>query len=344
MIIYRHANDIPGTVKGGVAALGNFDGFHRGHHVVLGEAGRVARQAEIPFGVITTEPHPRSFFQPDQVPFRLTPFQAKIQLLERFGLDFALVLPFNAELAQTKPADFVHDVIVDGLGLSHVVVGYDYRFGHGRKGDAALLAELGNELSFKATVIDPVTFGVEGSAGEVYSSTHIRDALRNGEVRRAAAMLGHWWSVRGHVLAGAGRGHKLGFPTANLEFQDSLVPRHGVYAVRILRGADMAEEIVEGVANVGTRPTFDDGQVLLEAHIFDFDRNINGEHLTVEFVGFIRPELRFGGADELVSQIQKDCQAAHSLLSDPENSRDRLPPVTLENYLARFPEPPARRL
>ncbi len=346
MRILRHSADITPAFRGGVVALGNFDGLHRGHQVVIGEAGRLARAMDAPFAVFVTEPHPRQFFRPDAPPFRLTPFRERVRLMQGFAPDLLLAPAFDRTLAGTHHADFVREILLAHLGARHLVVGFDYRFGRGRGGSVETLAWMGAMEGFGLTVVPPVRFGIEGAAGEVYSSSLVRAALREGRARRAAALLGHWWSISGHVRRGDRRGRELGFPTANILLPaESVRPRHGVYAVRLLiEEADggSAGEAFEGVANFGRRPTVGDAGELLEVHLFDFDGDLYGRHVRVEFVGFIRPERRFEGLDALKAQIARDVRAARLLLADPENRRDHLPPPTLERYLAEHPEPPVR--
>lgn len=337
MKIFRHATGLPDDCRGSIAAMGNFDGFHRGHQAVVGEAGRIARGKGKPLAVFTTEPHPRSFFSGDGDRFRLTPFRGRANLLENFGVDLMFVMPFDKNLAGTSAETFVSDILVGGLGIGHVVIGYDYRFGMGRRGDVGMLRELGKDCGLEVSVVDPISVGVEGAAGEVYSSTLVRDALRTGEARRAAALLGHWWTVNGRIIEGDKRGRTIGFPTANMTLQESLVPAHGVYAVRV--SLDGHSEVLEGVANVGRRPTFSGAGVLLETHLFNFDEDIYGQHQGVELVGFIRRERKFDGIDALKEQIAKDCKVARGILADPENTRSHFNPPTLERYLELFPQP-----
>lgn len=335
MKLFRHATRLPDDCRDSVAALGNFDGFHRGHQAVVGEAGRIAHAKGKKLAVFTTEPHPRSFFSNEGDRFRLTPFRQRANLLESFGVDLLFVMPFDEALAATEAALFVTDILARDLGISHAVIGYDYRFGKGRLGDAELLRETGKKCGIGVSVVEPISVGVEGAAGEVYSSTLVRDALRRGEARRAAALLGHWWTVNGRVIEGDKRGRTIGFPTANMTLQESLVPAHGVYAVRVK--LEDSAEVLEGVANVGRRPTFSDAGVLLEVHLFDFDEDIYGQHQSVELVGFIRRERKFDGIDSLKEQIAKDCKVAHGILADPENARSRFEPPTLDRYLELFP-------
>lgn len=339
MQIFRHATRLPKDCRDSVAALGNFDGFHRGHQAIVGEAGRIARDSSRRLAVFTTEPHPRSFFSGDGDRFRLTPFRERAHLLENFGVDLMFVLPFDKALSETGAETFISDILARDLGISHAVIGYDYRFGQGRGGDTALLRDVGKKCGIGVSVVEPVSVGVEGAAGEIYSSTLVRDALRAGGARRAAALLGHWWTVNGRVIEGDKRGRTIGFPTANMTLQESLVPAHGVYAVRVTLEGRPAGEPLEGVANVGRRPTFGDAGILLEVHLFDFDEDIYGQHQAVELVGFIRRERKFDGIDTLKEQIAKDCKVAKGILADPENARSRFDPPTLDRYLEMFPDP-----
>lgn len=339
MQIFRHPTHLADDCRGSVAALGNFDGFHRGHQAVVGEAGRIARGKSRPLAVFTTEPHPRSFFSGDGDRFRLTPFRQRANLFESFGVDLLFVLPFDRALSEMEAGTFVSDILARELGVAHAVIGYDYRFGKGRHGDAALLREAGKDCGIAVSVVEPISVGVEGAAGEIYSSTLVRDALRAGAARRAAALLGHWWTVNGRIIEGDKRGRTIGFPTANMTLQESLVPAHGVYAVRVALEGRPGGEMLEGVANVGRRPTFGSAGVLLEVHFFDFDEDIYGRHQGVELVGFIRRERKFDGIDSLKEQIAKDCKVAKRILADPENARSRFNPPTLEHYLEMFPDP-----
>lgn len=344
MKLYRHPNEIAQEEKGCVVALGNFDGFHRGHHVVIGEAGRLAREQGLNLAVVVTEPHPISFFQPDKAPFRLTPFRPRSQLLEKFGVDILLVLNFDQSLASLAAQKFVHSVLLDGLGVKHICVGYDYRFGAKRGGDVGLLNDMGKEEGFGVSVIDPVVVGIDGYAGKVYSSTLVRTALENGEPRKAGALLGHWWSINGRITEGDHRGRTIGFPTANIELGECLQPKLGVYAVRaILEEEDSrddagARHVYNGVANIGMRPTFDKRDVLLEVHLFDFDQDIYDQHMRVELVSYLREEKKFDSIDDLKAQINLDSEVAKIVLNEPDNWRNRLEPPTIERYFSRFPD------
>ncbi len=340
MRVFRHPDEYSASDRGAVVALGNFDGFHRGHQVVIGEAGRLARDMGVHLTVVVTEPHPVSFFAPHVPPFRLTPFRERAQLLEAFGVDQLLVLPFDKNLAGLSAQDFVNDILVDAIGAVHVCVGYDYRFGNGRGGGTDVLAWMGEMEGFGLSVIQPVTVGLEGYAGDVYSSTLVRKALQNGQARKAAALLGHWWSINGRVCEGDQRGRTIGFPTANLELGESLQPKLGVYAVRVT--IENESKIYNGVANIGNRPTFDKNDVMLEVHLFDFDSDLYNKHVRVQLVAFLREEKKFDGLESLKSQIAQDSRVAKIVLAEPENDADRLEAPTLDLYLKLFPKPHVR--
>lgn len=340
MRIFRHPDEIGKKERGAVVALGNFDGFHRGHQVVIGEAGRLARAMGLNLTVVVTEPHPVSFFAPHLPSFRLTPFRERAQLLESFGVDQLLVLPFNKDLASMTAQDFVTDILVNAIDAKHICVGYDYRFGQGRGGGTDVLGWMGYMEGFGLSVIQPVTVGLEGYAGDIYSSTLVRKALQNGEARKAAALLGHWWSINGKVTQGDQRGRTIGFPTANIELGESLMPKLGVYAVRV--AVEGTDRIYAGVANIGKRPTFDKRDVLVEVHLFNVDQDLYDQHLRVQLVAFLRPETKFDGLDSLKLQISTDCKVAKIVLAEPENAADRFETPTLDRYLELFPAPHVR--
>lgn len=325
MKIFRHYDNIPDECRGSVIALGNFDGFHKGHQIVIAETGRIAREMNASLAVLTVEPHPRSFFNPSQEDFRLTSFRTKAHLLDAFGVDVLYTLPFDNILSRMPAQDFVLDVLLDKLGALHVVTGYDYRFGAGRGGGTDVLGWLSKMEQFGFSIVDKV---MEGD--HIYSSTNIRESLRRGRVREVAGRLGHWWGIEGHVIKGDQRGRTIGFPTANISMDGYLKPLSGVYAVRVMMEGD---RVVQGVANVGRRPTFDKKDILLEVHLFDFTDEIYDHPVRVEFVDFIREEMKFDGLDSLKSQIEKDCRTARELLAKAENARDFIPAPRLEDFL-----------
>ena len=257
-------------------------------------------------GAVVFEPHPREYFQPDKPHFRLTQLPLKLRLLEQLGVDVAVVLAFDATLARLSADEFIARVLVDALAARQVVVGYDFRFGKGRGGDPEGLRRAGEALGFGVTVIGQVA-----EAGEVFSSSAIRAELAQGDVKGAAQMLGWWWRVAGVVRSGAKRGTGLGFPTANIALAPGTALAHGIFAVRVhVDGSRHA-----GAAYLGTRPTFDDGSPVLEVFLFDFDGDLYGREIEVEFIDFIRPDRRFDGAASLQAQMERDCDRAREVLA-----------------------------
>ena len=304
MRILRNTRDLPAEARGAVVALGNFDGVHRGHQALIGKARGLADDAGAKLVAVVFEPYPREFFRPDAEPFRLTPFRAKSRLLDALGVDFLIELHFDAAMAATQAPDFVAEVLVKELAVSHVVVGEDFRFGKGRSGDAVTLAYMGEMEGFGVTVFAPLAAGSDRKI----SSSRIRAALREGHPDEAARLLGHWWSVEGVVVPGDKRGRSIGIPTANLHVKGTLVPAFGVYAVRVHIGAEA--KIYDGVANFGLRPTFAVSEPLLEAHLFDFTGEFYGEWVRVELIAYLRPERKFESLEALKAQIAVDSRAA----------------------------------
>jgi riboflavin kinase / FMN adenylyltransferase len=306
MRIFERYHDLPAAVRGSVLTIGNFDGVHRGHQALLGQVRALARALDRPTAALLFEPHPRALFQPDKPHFTLTPLPRKLLLLERFGLDIAFVLPFDAAFAALTAQAFVECVLVAGLGVRHVVIGYDFRYGARRTGDPEALRRAGAEHGFGVSVVSQV-----GEAGEVFSSSAIRAELAQGDVGGAAEVMGHHWRVSGRVLGGAGRGTGLGFPTANLKLPRDVALGHGIYAVRIyMNGARF-----NGAAYLGTRPTFDDGDPVLELFLFDFDGNLYGREIEVEFIAFVRPDAKFASIEALKEQMRQDCARAEAILA-----------------------------
>ena len=320
MIVVHGIDDVPAQVRGGVLAIGNFDGVHRGHQAlvaaVIEEARRRGGPHEVPAGAIVFEPHPREFFQPDKPHFRLTPLPRKLKLLESLGLDAAVVVRFDAALAGLSAAAFIERVLVEGLAARHVMIGYDFRFGKGRDGDPDVLRQAGSAHGFGVTVVAQVA-----EAGEVFSSSAIRAELAQGDVEGAAQMLGWWWRVAGTVVGGARRGSGLGFPTANIALLPGTALAHGIYAVWVHVGGERHA----GAAYLGTRPTFDDGAPMLEVFLLDFDGDLYGREIEVEFIGHIRGDRRFDGIEPLKAQMAHDCEQARVILeaapAEPDASR-----------------------
>ncbi len=302
MQIFRHYEHLPAAARGAAVAIGNFDGVHRGHQALIAHTKTLGDK----LGVLVFEPHPQEFFKPGGERFRLTPFRAKARLLEQFGADVLYALHFDAAMAALTAEDFIAKVLVEGLGVRHVVVGQDFQFGKGRGGNVDLLKARGKERGFAVSVFDPV-----GTADDPkISSTRIREALRDGKPDFAARLLGHWWTVEGRVQPGDQRGRTIGFPTANVSLEGYLEPALGVYAVRV----EVGGKSHDGVANFGRRPTFDKKDVLLEVHLFDFADDIYGQQIVVSFVAYLRPEMKFSGLDALKAQIGADGKAALRLL------------------------------
>jgi riboflavin kinase / FMN adenylyltransferase len=310
MRVFRHTN-ASDDARGAVVAAGNFDGVHLGHQAVLGEAKALARRLDAPFAVLTFEPHPRVVFQPGLPPFRLTPFRAKSRELETLGVDLLFTLHFDLAFAQKTAEEFVAEVLVAGLGIKAVVVGYDFVFGNKRRGTAELLKTEGSKHGFDVNVVAPVSV----SGGVVYSSTQIREHLVAGRPRDAAALLGRPWEIDGRVDVGDKLGRTIGFPTANIDLADYLRPAPGVYAVRAGIEEGGKTEWHDGAANLGWRPTVGGKDLRLEAHLFDFSGDLYGKHLRVAFIERLRPEQRFAGLDALKAQIAADCQKAREILA-----------------------------
>jgi riboflavin kinase / FMN adenylyltransferase len=321
MRLYRDPAGVPADAKGAYAAIGNFDGVHRGHQAVIGEAIRLARAAGRKSAVITFEPHPRRVFKPDLPPFLLTSARMKIATLRGLGVDLCFALRFDRHLAGVTAEAFVADMLVGALGLQGVVAGYDFVFGKARGGSPeTLVAEMrkaGRDAKIVAPALDAAAAGSAGGKtgpeAFVYSSTGVRDALKSGDPRAAARILGRPFAIEGRVRHGEARGRTIGFPTANLALGPYLPPAFGVYAVRV-DGA-VAGRTLGGVANLGVRPTVGgDPAPRLEVHLFDFAGDLYGRRLTVSLIEFLRPERKFDGLDALKAQIAADASAARKLV------------------------------
>ena len=299
---------IEGPLRGGVIALGNFDGFHAGHQAVVGRAVHHAKDEGLPAIVATFDPHPVRFFKPDVPPFRLTTLDQRQELFAAAGADAMLVLPFDAALAGTTAQDFITGLLLDRYGAAGVVTGADFVFGKGRGGDVVTLADHARRLGFFTEMVAPVD-----DTQEVISSSRIREALQTGDCEAATRLLTRPFTVCGIVQHGDKNGRLLGFPTANIEMGQYLRPRYGIYAVT---GRLPDGRILKGAANLGIRPSFDPPKELLEPHFFDFAEDLYGQEIDVAFHAFIRPEAKFDDMDALMTQIAADCDAAKRLLAD----------------------------
>lgn len=297
----------PPGLEGAVAAIGNFDGVHQGHMAVIERARRLAEKLGRPCVVLTFEPHPTDFFKGANTIFRLTPRDTKAKILERLGIDGMIVLTFDKSLAGLPAEAFVTDILLRRLGIGAVVAGYDFHFGADRSGTPAFLAEAGGRHGFTVEIVDRV---VAQAADAATSSTATRAALEAGDAALAARLLGHPYAIMGKVIQGQRLGRTLGFPTVNLLPDPSCRLRQGVYAVRVM----VSNKIYDGVANYGRRPTFDNGPALLEAYLFDFSGNLYGETIEVQFVDWIRPEVKFASGGALVAQMKQDEARAKEIL------------------------------
>ena len=310
MRIFRHYTDLPDDARGVVVAIGNFDGVHKGHRKVINEAGTTARALGVPWAVLTFEPHPTSVFRPDGEPFRLTTMRTKVRLIEEMGVDQVLVQHFDKDFASLDANAFIDEVLVAGLGARHVVSGYDFEFGKGRGGNCDVLLSSGREKGFGFTAVPKVT----DEAGEVYSSTRAREALKAANPRAATAIMGRPFEIEGIVEHGDARGRELGFPTANLKMGDYLHPATGIYAVKAGIDEGMETRWLDGAGSFGYRPQFGGTHELMEAYLFDFDGDLYGKHLRVQLVEYLRPEKTFDGVEALKAQIALDCDQAREIL------------------------------
>lgn len=306
MIILRDSTPVPAGCKGAVLAIGNFDGLHLGHRAIISTTLGLARTQGKTAGILTFEPHPRRVFRPDLPMLKIFPFRRKVELLGEMGADFVRVVRFTRAFSQTTAADFVHMLLHRQLQVSHVVTGEDFIFGHQRTGNAALLKQMGEELGFAATACEAVLH-----QGERCSSTRLRALLAEGNMAWAATLMGRPYSISGRVQPGDQRGRELGFPTANILPPPVFLPATGVYAVRtIINGTTL-----NGVANLGRRPTFNGSQMRLEVHLFDWQGDLYGQTLMVSLVAHLRHEQKFASVDALRAQIQQDCLQARRVLN-----------------------------
>ena len=300
--------DLPEPVRAAAVALGNFDGVHRGHQRVIADALQAARRLGVPAGVISFEPHPRRWFQPEAEPFRVTTVNQQARALEALGVERLYVLPFDADLAAMSDEDFARRVLAEGLGARHVAVGFDVTFGKGRTGSPERLRVFGERYGFSVSVTERMA----GDGDVKLSSTAVREALKAARPDKAAAVLGRPFAIEGEVIHGDKRGRTIGVPTANVALGDYVRPAYGVYAVRT-RLPD--GRVIDGVASLGVRPMFATPEPLLEVWLFDFDENLYGRTIETELVAWLRPELTFDGLDALKRQIDADAARAREALA-----------------------------
>ena len=296
--------DISKEAKGCVIAIGNFDGVHRGHLALLGAAKKISEQHNAPMGVLTFEPHPKRLFRPDEPPNRISAPNVKRRRLEKFGVEYLFSLPFDWDFASQSSTEFIQKILKDGLGVTHVVVGDDFCFGQMRKGSPQDIEMAG----IPTTTIEKVPC----ANGEVLSSSRIRQALRAGELDKANEVLGWEWEISGEVIKGDQRGRELGYPTANVNLDQTIHPAYGVYATLVqIEGEDIWRP---AATNIGIRPMFEVPVAQVESFIFDFDTEIYGKILRIKPVKRLRSEAKFNSLDELIVQMDKDCQQAREIL------------------------------
>ena len=300
---------LPDMLRGGIVAIGNFDGVHRGHQAVLRRALEDAALASVPALVLTFEPHPRTVFNENAPVYRLTPAPMKSRLLRELRFNGVVEYPFTREFASRSAESFLNDILISELGISGVVTGFDFHFGRNRQGGPAYLIEAGARLGFTVDLID----AFRDEETEVVSSSRIRECLASGDVSRANDLLGYRYSIEGEVIQGRRIGRTLGYPTANFRLAPESGLRHGVYAVRVRRSDG---SLHDGVASFGRRPTVEEsGEALLEVFIFDFEAGIYGETCTVSLFGFLRGEEKFYGLETLTAQMRRDEAEARALLA-----------------------------
>ena len=309
MRIIRDYQFVDPEDRGASVAIGNFDGVHRGHISVIDMAKTAGDTLGAPLGILTFTPHPREYFAPNAPSFRLMSPQARATRLEKLGVERLYELNFNTALSSLSAREFAQHVVAEGLGLKHIVVGADFCFGKGRSGTASDLVAFGKEFGFGVTIA-----ALLENQGDLVSSTNIRDALSGGRPRDAAAMLGHWHRIEGEVIGGEQRGRELGFPTTNMSVDGLHQPKHGVYAVLVdvLDGPHQGS--YHGAASLGVRPMFGENLANLETFIFDFSGDLYGATLSIAFVEYLRPELKFDGLDALIAQMTADCDKARDIL------------------------------
>ena len=305
MDLVRGLHNLQARHRHCAASIGSFDGVHRGHQAVLNQLQQAALQRDLPAVLVTFEPLPREYFFPDSSPPRLTRLREKLQAMSLYGVKRVFSLRFDARLAELTADEFVQQILLDGLGIKYLLVGDDFRFGRDRTGNFSMLQQAGSEHDFEVDAMD--TFDIDGSR---VSSTRIRDRLLADDFEAAAALLGRPFTLSGRVAHGDKRGRTIGFPTANIKLFRQRSPLTGVYAVKMSWPGSRAQP---GVANIGTRPTIGGSRLQLEVHLFDFDEDIYGQHVEVEFVSKLRDEQRFESFTALQAQIQKDAAQARGV-------------------------------
>lgn len=313
MIVVNDIRELEGAISASCVTIGNFDGVHRGHQELISRTVQHAVKRGLLSVVVTFEPHPLRVLTGKKTPPFITLLDQKLELISALGVECCLVLPFTREMAALPPAEFVRRYLVDGLRMRQLYIGYDYAFGKGRAGNHELLCRLGQEHGFCVEQLDPVIIGEA-----VVSSTRIRDLVQSGEVWELPPLMGRFYQFKGRVVHGAGRGARLlGFPTANLDPIDELIPKRGVYAVWAELADDPDAPPMQAVANVGHNPTFGENALAVEVHVMGLDRDIYGRTMRVHFVQRLRDEMKFTGPAALVERITEDIRLARRILAAP---------------------------
>lgn len=305
-LIAESLEEFPQELKGGIVAIGNFDGLHRGHRAVLDAALGLGHGTHHTVYAMSFEPHPRTVFNPSKPVYRLTPREQKLDMLRLCGLDGALILPFTRDFAGIEANAFVQDILIDTLGISHAVTGYDFHFGRARQGTPDYLRSAGANRGFGVTIVQRE----EDEGAEVISSTRIRESLGRGEIVQANALLGYRWFFEAEVQHGDKRGRDLGYPTANLRLAENCPLLQGIYAVKVKVDGSWHD----GVASYGRRPTFDNGAALFEVHLFDFSGDLYGKTLRVHLIAYLRGEEKFDSVEALIAQMDRDSAEARAAL------------------------------
>ena len=290
-----------------VITVGNFDGVHIGHQGLLKEVKKRADKMSGTSVVLTFEPHPLKVLKEKKIPL-ITPFERKIELIEKLGIDVVICLPFTREFSKVSAREFVEEILLKKIGMKEIVVGYDYTFGHKREGNIDLLKKLGDELGFKVCILGPILVD-----NMIVSSTRIRNLIMEGELEKVKILLNRYYQVSGEVIAGHDRGGRLlGFPTANLKLVNEVFPKNGVYVVEVIYN----NKVYGGVTNIGFKPTFGNDALSVETHILDFDQNIYGKKIKLNFIKRLRNEKRFSSIEALAAQIKRDIEEARRILQN----------------------------
>ena len=307
MLIFKNIENIPKEERGYSVAIGNFDGMHLGHQSVIEIARKKSNKSSV--GVVTFEPHPRQYFQKNQAIFRLMKSETRKRFLKSFGIDALFELPFDSSLANLSPRGFIETILLEKLNVKNVVVGPDFRFGKNREGSVNLLKSYQEQKKLGLHIANPLML-----EGKVVSSSAIREKLAEGSLIEVTKMLSRYYEIEGLVEKGFQRGRTLGFPTINIGLRNTIVPKHGVYAVFIKILSQDQQRTFKGAASIGSRPTYGDYEPNIEVFIFDSDENLYGENVCISLVKFIRPELKFNSEKELVLQMEADCETIESVL------------------------------